>query len=477
MTPKQALDEAREYLSLGYFAGALERALLVDQQGEYGASARLVVWLARVYLGPEHHDAAWNMRETMYDVSSQFAGGQGLAEAAWLANSSGKLAAARRLIESIIDTADAQHGVLVSWHPTAILALAELLADQQGGREQALRLTNLALGWRSVFASLSDVHRLARLLVRVNAPTMLWADWSAIFIRHIQFAAARATVMERHSMPSDAHRWARSENAASEHVLTAVLSEAPAILLATMKSLAPHLGVADFANVLERFAPRALLGGHEASDIWFEPAVMRYRYFWYDMLTSSEQDFVRNGEFAFIRTPTQDFSMAVAQWWRVLESVLKRSLLGLLIPEFKAHPEWAEWDELNLSERSREKERLFLEAFSDPEKSRKMTLGDLLLLLQKCESTSQHRTGSKLRHEASRMLAAHSQQIGSLTKGDWLNPAHLSTENIGWFRNRASHDSSVDEVGAATGRILSRRILDGFYAPVLKRWGFKPGIW
>jgi hypothetical protein len=55
-----------------------------------------------------------------------------------------------------------------------------------------------------------------------------------------------------------------------------------------------------------------------------------YRYVWYDIITASEQDLVRNGDWAMFGTPTDDFSMALAQWWRALESVLKRSVVDLL---------------------------------------------------------------------------------------------------------------------------------------------------
>jgi hypothetical protein len=81
--------------------------------------------------------------------------------------------------------------------------------------------------------------------------------------------------------------------------------------------------------------------------------------------------------------------------------------------------------------------------------------------------------GSRLRLEAARVLKQYSAQIGPLTTGTWLHPAHLTDENISWFCNRSAHDASVDFVDAAVGRVLANRILNGFFAPVLERWGFK----
>jgi hypothetical protein len=46
------------------------------------------------------------------------------------------------------------------------------------------------------------------------------------------------------------------------------------------------------------------------------------------MMDSAQQDLVRNGDWAMFGVPTDDFSMALAQWWRALESVLKQSIVN-----------------------------------------------------------------------------------------------------------------------------------------------------
>ena len=53
-----------------------------------------------------------------------------------------------------------------------------------------------------------------------------------------------------------------------------------------------------------------------------------------------------------------------------------------------------------------------------------------------------------------------------------FNPPHLTDENINWFRNRSSHDAAVPLVDASVGRVLAKRVLDGFFAPLADQWGF-----
>ena len=144
---------------------------------------------------------------------------------------------------------------------------------------------------------------------------------------------------------------------------------------------------------------------------------------------------------------------------------------------FVDHPDWVTWDRSNLSTDAQKREAVFLDKFSEPERAAKATLGDVLLLIRKCEATKKSGSGgSRLRREAARLLAQQQDQVGQLTTGTWLSPAHLTDENINWFRNRSSHDAPADLIAGSTGRLLARRILDGFFAPALEKWGFKPPL-
>jgi hypothetical protein len=38
------------------------------------------------------------------------------------------------------------------------------------------------------------------------------------------------------------------------------------------------------------------------------------------------------------------------------------------------------------------------------------------------------------------------------------------------------HDASIGSRDAFVGRVLDKRVLDSFFAPVLRKWGFTPHI-
>jgi hypothetical protein len=170
--------------------------------------------------------------------------------------------------------------------------------------------------------------------------------------------------------------------------------------------------------------------------------------------------------------------MGVAQWWRTLESVLKRGIAEPLSKLFTEHAEWVEWDRANLSKKQQEKDSVFVDKLANPSKAARLTLGDLVLVLQKCVSDggSKARIGSRLRMEAGRVLGGHRDQLKPLLQSQWLNPVHLTIANVNWFRNRASHDEPLGLVDAAVGRCLAKRVLSVFFQPTLDTWGFKPVI-
>lgn len=470
----EILAQARLCLQMGYFKGALERALRLQHDPKLGLSARHIAWLARVYLGEEYVADAVRMRDVLAEIEKLY-GGQGLAEYAWLAAMSNPTAG-DKAIQQIFLAADAQHGVLVTWHPTAILHLAEFAFAELKNPRSAVLLTSIALGFRSVFVSLADVDRLARLLMVLDAPVSLWADWSNVLIQHMHFATNRAASARNEARNiNDAEGWALAEDAASEQVVKSVLADAPNESWAILQSLAPHLDAAQLGEIIkDHITPNQVAGRRGAEQLWSEPNALRYRYFWYDMITNHEQDLVRNGDWAMFGLPTNDFSMALAQWWRALESVLKRSVVDLISSTFAQQPQLAELDRQNLSVKRQKEEAVFLDKLAVPDRAAQLTLYDILLVLKKCEATNEQGiVGSRLRLEAARTLKKYSAQIGPLTKGTWLHPAHLTDENINWFRNRSAHDAPVDLVDATVGRVLAKRVLDGFFVPVLENWGFK----
>ena len=145
-----------------------------------------------------------------------------------------------------------------------------------------------------------------------------------------------------------------------------------------------------------------------------------------------------------------------------------------VVVESRTAPQFLSLDRENLSPKRQKEEAVFLDKLAVPERAAKLTLYDILLILKKCEATQEGAgAGSRVRLEAAQILSRYAAQIGPLTRGTWLYPAHLTDQNINWFRNRSSHDAVVPLVDAAVGRVLARRILSGFFDPVLESRGFK----
>ncbi|MFL6450443.1 MAG: hypothetical protein ACJ746_22595 [Bryobacteraceae bacterium] len=470
------LEDGRLCLQLGYFQGALNASSQIRQNSDWADSADLIKWIARIYLGERHWAEASQMTQTMA-MLKQLRGGVGFAECACLSTRMFETHVVARHLQEVLQLIDDQHGVLVTWHPSAVLCLAEY-ARQSKDLKSAISLTNIALGFRSVFVSLADVRRLASLLICLRAPAALWADWCSICIQHLRFAGHRPAIFRSKLATSkDAESWALSEARNSEQILRAVLAQAPREAWTLLQKVAPQLYEAGSHlahDVRSRFAPSEVAGPAVADHLWSEERSLRYRYFWYDMISGDEQNLVRNGDWAMFGLPTEDYSMGLAQWWRILESVLKRSIIKPLVSKFAECPELASLDRNNLTLSRQKEEAVFLDKLAFPDRASKMTLGDILLVLKKCESTNDRGiVGSRMRIEAAKFLKSYSTQIGPLTKGTPFSPSHLNEQNITWFRNRSSHDGSMSLVDASIGCLLSKRILNGFYAPVITSWGFE----
>lgn len=214
-----------------------------------------------------------------------------------------------------------------------------------------------------------------------------------------------------------------------------------------------------------------------AQEIWNQDNLI-FRFYWYDLLILEEKDMLLNAEWAMFNTPTADYSMALAQWWRLLESILKRTVAKELSELFSKYPEWLAWDIKNLSKDKQEKEKVFLKLLADQERAKHMTLGDLLLVLKKCvlENLIISPPGSRLRMEASKHLVKYAEQLLPLMKEDWLRPVYLTNETISMFRNKASHDSKMSSTEAFVGRAVARRFIDSFFSIIVDKSGLKPKI-
>jgi hypothetical protein len=169
--------------------------------------------------------------------------------------------------------------------------------------------------------------------------------------------------------------------------------------------------------------------------------------------------------------------MAAAQWWRVLESVLKRLIAKPIAKSFAENPAWVEWDKKNLSEKGKKKAAIFIDKLSNPLMVDRLTLGDLLLILSKCVTPNQKvvstaEGGSRLRLEAANYLAKYREHFTPLMIRRRHEPV-LRNENIDFFRNKSAHDATLTLVEASTGRVIAKRLLDALFRPDLGKLGFQ----
>jgi hypothetical protein len=211
-----------------------------------------------------------------------------------------------------------------------------------------------------------------------------------------------------------------------------------------LQGLAPHLDAAPLGAVVKNwFTPNNSAGRRVAEALWSEPAALRCRYFWYDMITPAEQDLVRNGDWAMFGLPTDDFSMALAQWWRAA-GIGAETLGGrpVVVESRAASP--IPLAGSGESEPKRQKEEaVFLDKLAVLERAAKLALYDILLILKKCAATQEGAgAGSRVRLEAARIPAVR----GPDRAADEGNVAASRTPN------RPEH-----QVGSATARLMTPR--------------------
>lgn len=165
--------------------------------------------------------------------------------------------------------------------------------------------------------------------------------------------------------------------------------------------------------------------------------------------------------------------MRLAQWWRTVEATLKRAVIAPLATHLQEKSDLIAWDRTNLSNNQKKRESLFTDTLTNPEKSSRVTLGQIFLILQKCVE-KQGSVSSRLRLETITYLAPYVNQTGSLVQEAFLRPVKLTQANIKYFRNQASLDASISMIDAAVGRTLARLVVNDFFAPAVGKgeWSF-----
>lgn len=495
------LLDAINCFKVGHFEGAIERCdRLKKISPKFEIVAAGVEWLSCVYsTRKEHHARAQRARYTKEILDSSGKGGPCVAEISWLYSDfwDGTKWKLPKGIESrtlgpfqqVLSFLENQHGVFVSFHSTAVLRLARL-ALKQSKLEIARRLTNCLLGWRTPVANGIDIEEFGRLLADTKAPVTLWSEWARFFFDHSQAKYSISQHAKKYVDGRDFSVWVTREYRESVNVLSRVIAIAPLEFPLVLRALIPYFAWNGFADMLADMVDRANRHKIERTNSdpkphcetsWYSSENIKTRYFWYDMLKQHERNFVANGDWAMFCAPTDDHSMGLAQWWRLIESVFGRIVTTDLGKLYDSNPDWIEKDRKSLSERKARAESVFLEKLAQPEMRDKMTLSDILLVLEKCVVNPRvYKVGdSILRQKATEYFSSTSQRIRDSLHGysssNLSRSEHilLSSENIRWFRNRAAHVEPISLADACVGRLIAKRVVDIFFGPQLAEWGFQ----
>ncbi len=337
-------------------------------------------------------------------------------------------------------------------------------------------MVNCCLGWRYPLRRIDDLIVLARLLNYFKAPRVFW---TSLLGRYVDFACddslnqamvlragissalvelRRATV---NAKEGTFHRFCADHGLPNHDGLLRVL-----------------LGSLDFE--VDENANRFMGTDDYTSrsyDEWLTVEAVQMRHPWFAMLMSHERDFVRNADTAFAACVTRDFSFGCAQWWRCVESVLRRRLIAPLGDLVDANPAWVAEDQFYASRRSDEWdwESIFVRILPDARRRKQLSLTQMLILLEKCiaDYAKQRQSKSTVRRNCVEYIGSKLPEFrwvkGELDEvADFrsaMTPRVLNEETIASFRNAASHDQPMDYGHAVVGRLLAIRILDFMHYP------------
>ena len=468
---EQVLDQARRYLQWGCFAGAEALALKAagTLTGNLRLRARRIAWFAQVNQGtPEALQRAGTGVGELEAWMKTRRGGEGMVERVFVLHHTQTSHCLEQAVDALIQTARRQGGRLILYHPGALLRLASDFLRETSDVETAIRLVNLVLGYRSVFVSLQDVRLLGKLLVRVQAPEAVWMRWAWIFVRHIHLASHRARFFQEEFQDSEASEWAHREDHASLDVLREILGAAPAsvrgMFLSAWDLLAevPDEGRGIRAILDAHNVPAGCGGGTDmAHPLWWGDECLAYRYFWFAGVEPAERNLVQNGEWGLFCGPNADRSMAVGQWWRLVEGILKRTVVGELTKVFARNPAWLEAD--RQSKRIMDEERVFLQ-WANPEHASKSTLGQMLVGIEKMLQGPGN-AGSQLRKGAAEWCQR--TVLSEVLREKWLKPSILTERNIKRFRNASAHDGILNLEEAALGSLGAAELIGQLAFPEL----------
>ncbi len=354
--------------------------------------------------------------------------------------------------------------------PTATLNLAHWLIRHEVDKTFLMELTCCCLGWRYSYKRMDDLIALARLLGHFRMPRVFWTNLLTLYVDFVANDNFKEEILLQSGLNSplvtlhqNEVNWLEGEF--HKYCSSQGLPDRDKIMESYLIAL--DIGVAVQANKF----PGA--GDFEAAPYtpWLTESMFQMRHPWFCMLQKNEQDFIRNADTAFCACITEDYSFACSQWWRCIESVLKRRLiapLGRLIDE---NPQWIE----PVTGKATDKDRLFSVDLVDPEKRKRISLCQMLLLLEKAMNDLAHKRTSScvVRRKTVEHLSTRMSEFRWVTGelddvADFrsvLTPRVFNEKTIKSFRNAASHDQPMSFTEAAIGRLIAIRILDYMHYP------------
>lgn len=380
--------------------------------------------------------------------------------------------AMRLAIDELRDTLRVELGIIPGAHPTVALLVAEWLLDRELQIDFARELVESCLGWVYRYCRIDDLMRLARLLNRLRAPQYIWTQLINFYCDF--------------TIEDNIWHHFMSEGTVDEKVQLLVQietnrREGDFLRYCALTGLPEWQQLTDtFFAALEADTKKECnqfhVSGEYFSDSyleWLSEDSFQRQHPWYCLLNSTEKDFLRNGDTAFATCLTKDFSQACSQWWRCIESVLRRKLIEPVGQMLDAHPEWLKQDEAN--SKLVKTESLFVRDLATASRRSKLSLTNMLMILEKCMSDCKKREKSDsivraktVEHVSNRLSDfrwVSGEQDSYSDLRSVYTPRVLSQTTIQVFRNAASHDEPMTFVQAAVGRLLAIRILDFIHYP------------
>nr|WP_231746033.1 hypothetical protein [Rosistilla oblonga] len=405
-------------------------------------------------------------------------------EALWFQLNNSHLTAVDKIerIEEVFQRIAENLWMVPAAHPTAALLVAKWLLDHTDREDLARKLVCCCLGWKYVYRRVDDLISLAKLLRRLAAPKLFWTRIANIYHDFMELDNCCQSAWKRQNKSifdeqlltsycqlvdnkeGVLHRFCADNGFPERDVVTELLIDS--------------FGLKDYRNDEANIFPGRSGYVAGATEPWLSLEHFQMRHPWFCLLAARERDFIRNGDTGFVTCITDDYSMACSQWWRAIESILRRKLvdpLGALIDE---NPDWVDADRKyvqTLSPRKKERLKLFVLKLADPDSRRRMTLNDMLLLIEKCMADIRRKivSASSIRRHAVQHVSERLSEFRWI-KSEPDNYADmrsafsqnvLSERSIQLFRNAASHDKPMDYEHAVAGRLLAIRILDFMHYP------------